>query len=158
MDVDNPFLRAGMAGTRPRTATVTARRAMPRNPPTAQVTADGRLRCGHCQAHLKGIWDLREFFRRWDQPGQPPPPLMSELWRADRDTWEETVWCVRHSAKKRARHTGKLCWRREVGLERRIIEAFYGCRVWTWPGQFPAWVQCWRCDAVNLVVTAPLVP
>lgn len=164
----NPFaLAMAEAESRP----VKAKRRMPVAPPHAILAAGGgddeyvrsRLLCGHCGAKWPGIYDLTEYHRlqRADRSGWMPVLFWSDMWRRERETWVEDVWQMVRNVRRRAQRSGKVRWRRgrhggQALRDRSDEHLTLGWRSDSWDGHFPAWVQCWRCEAINLVETAPL--
>lgn len=149
----NPFaLAIAEAESRP----LKAKRRMPVAPPHAILAAD-ILQCGHCHAHLPGIYAWSAFGIH-DADGDPDPAV--RLWHAERQEWEEVVWCMAASVRQHGQRTGRVQPRRrhdDQSRDRRQgpIRSF---RDRGWPKDYPqppCWAQCWRCEYVNRIEVAP---
>jgi hypothetical protein len=151
--------RTALGGRPPRRMPVGPPRAV-LLPPRSDADSTWRLHCGHCRAKLKGIYDWSDRGDgRYQDGSMYLPQPNAELWRRVVGLWEDTVWCVAPSIRKRAQRTGHLVPRRGIDEDRQISDMQAGLREpRDIPLDLPAWVQCWRCQYVNLVTAAPKPP
>ncbi len=152
----NPFaLAMAEAESRP----LKAKRRMPVAPPHAILAAD-ILQCGHCHAHLPGIYDWSAFSLAYDADGVPDPAI--RLWHAERQEWEQVVWCMAASVRRHGQRTGRVQPRRgwDAPRERGPVSPQRSFRDARWPTKGrpepPCWAQCWRCEYVNRIEVAPV--
>jgi len=138
-----------------------SRRLMPRGAPRGVLAPAkpgerrSRLLCGRCRAPLLGIYD-------WGHPThhsaldlRASPEV--RLWKPVADIWAEVVWAVAPRVRRRAQRTGHLEPRRRPPAAGGGIDHPSSRPLTSSPSvlRLPAWVQCWRCEFVNLVEVAP---